>query len=64
VMLNMHDGELDFELPQLEGRTWTRVADTARSSPEDVAEAGAAAPVTDAKYWVQGRSVVILETDS
>jgi isoamylase len=64
VMLNMHDGELDFELPQLEGRAWRRVADTARPAPEDVAEAGAGAPVTDAKYWVQGRSVVILETDS
>jgi isoamylase len=64
VMLNMHDGELDFELPQLEGRAWRRVADTALPSPEDISEQGAGAPVTDAKYWVQGRSIVILETDS
>jgi glycogen operon protein len=64
VILNMHDGKLDFELPSLEGRTWKRVADTALPAPEDVAEPGTETLVTEPKYWAEGRSVVILETDS
>jgi isoamylase len=64
VMLNMHDGRLDFELPRLEGRTWKRVADTARPAPDDVSEPGSGEPVTEPRCWVEGRSVVILETDS
>jgi isoamylase len=64
VMLNMHDGRLDFELPSIPGRSWKRVADTARPAPEDIAEPGTETLVAEPKYWVEGRSVVILETDS
>jgi glycogen operon protein len=64
VLLNMHDGRLDFELPSLEGRSWKRVADTARPAPEDFSEPGSEPPVTEPTYWAEGRSVVILETDS
>jgi hypothetical protein len=60
----MHDTRLDFELPSLPGKTWKVVADTSRPSPEDIAEAGTGPAVTDPKHWVEGRSVVILETDS
>ncbi|OEU48277.1 MAG: glycogen debranching enzyme, partial [Desulfobacterales bacterium S3730MH5] len=60
VMMNMYEGELDFEIPPIEDRKWFRTADTAQDSPEDIAEPDREKPVTSSIYPVQGRSVVVL----
>jgi glycogen operon protein len=56
----MSDLSLDFELPELGGRRWSRVVDTAQLSPSDIAEPGAESPVTQPNYRAEGRSVVVL----
>jgi isoamylase len=60
VVLNMEDKELDFELPPMTGRSWYRLVDTARPSPEDFVERGQEVAITDATVSVSPRSVVIL----
>lgn len=60
VMMNMYEGELDFEIPPIEDRKWFRTVDTAQDSPEDIAEPDREKPVTNSIYPVQGRSVVVL----
>ena len=60
VMANMCEEELDFEIPPIQGRNWYRSVDTARSSPEDIAEPGEEKQETRDAYPVQGRSVVVL----
>ncbi len=60
VMMNMYEGELDFEIPPIEDRKWFRTVDTAQNSPDDIAEPHREKPVTGSIYPVQGRSVVVL----
>jgi isoamylase len=60
IMLNMFWEGLEFELPPVPGKTWTRVIDTSLPSPEDVVEPERAPVVAGEKYHVDGRSVVVL----
>jgi glycogen operon protein len=65
VILNMEDQDLDFELPELEGRSWHRAFDTALPSPEDASEPGAEPPVADTSaYRASARSAVVLVSPS
>jgi isoamylase len=59
-MLNMDDSAHDFAVPQLDDRQWMLFADTAKPSPEDIAEPGEEKPFDGDRYTVSGRSVVIL----
>jgi glycogen operon protein len=52
VMLNMHWGSLDFEVPEVEGRRWFKAVDTAAPGGEIEAP--------ESTIAVQGRSVVVL----
>ena len=60
VILNMYWEDLDFDIPDVDGRTWFRVVDTARPSPEDIVEPGQEVPISDGVYRAKGRSVVVL----
>ncbi len=60
VMLNMYDLGLDFDLPQVDGQQWVLAVDTARPSPDDIAEPGAEVPVEGTIHHVFGRSAVVL----
>lgn len=60
VMLNMYWGTLEFEVPQLSGREWYEVVDTAKPSPLDIAEPGQEAMFTGTTCSVVGRSIVVL----
>jgi glycogen operon protein len=60
AMLNMYWEPLDFELPEVPGRSWLRAVDTALEPPLDIADPGAEAPVAGNIYTLQGRSVVVL----
>jgi glycogen operon protein len=60
VMINMHSEALDFMVPAAPGRDWFRTVDTARPSPEDVAETGKEIPFNGTSYAVSARSVVVL----
>lgn len=60
IMLNMYWDPLSFQLPDIPERRWYRVADTAQSSPNDIAKIGEEVLIEDPCYLVTGRSVVIL----
>jgi isoamylase len=61
VILNMDGQDLDFDLPQLEGRSWHRAFDTALPSPEDASEPSAEPPLADdTTYRATARSAVVL----
>ena len=60
VMINMDDSPHDFAVPLGDGFRWTLFADTARESPDDIAEPGAEQPFEAERCAVAGRSVVIL----
>jgi glycogen operon protein len=60
VILNMHENPLDFELPAVAGREWCRAVDTARPSPDDIAEPGLEQPCDAPSYRAEARSVVVL----
>jgi isoamylase len=60
VMINGHWEDHDFAVPGRQASGWTRVVDTARSSPDDIVEPGAAPSVETATYLVRARSVVVL----
>jgi glycogen operon protein len=60
VMLNMDDCNLEFEIPVLQGKSWSRVIDTSLSSPDDIVDSGQEVPITDPTYYVNGRSIVVL----
>ena len=60
VMMNMDDSAHDFAVPLGDGFRWTLFADTARESPDDIAEPGAEQPFEAERCAVEGRSVVIL----
>jgi isoamylase len=63
VMVNAYWEALDFDLPPMPGASltgWCRWIDTARESPEDIADAPTAPPVREPQYRVAPRSVVVL----
>jgi isoamylase len=60
VMLNMYWEGLEFKLPEVQGRTWYRVADTSLASSNDIVEPGQEVMVSDNTYFVNDRSVVVL----
>ncbi|MEI7743212.1 MAG: glycogen debranching protein GlgX [Chloroflexota bacterium] len=60
VMLNMSWQEAAFDLPQVAGRSWHRVIDTALPSPSDIAGPGDEVAVAGTQYLVHDRSVVVL----
>jgi isoamylase len=60
VMMNMDDSPHDFAVPVSEDRGWYRFADTARSSPDDIADEGEEQPFEGGRCTVEGRSIVIL----
>jgi isoamylase len=60
VMLNMDDKTHEFAVPTEGGRSWLAFADTAKASPDDIAEPGKERPFEDERYAVEGRSIVIL----
>jgi glycogen operon protein len=60
VMINASRAPLAFVVQERDGPPWRRVIDTARESPEDIVEAGAAAPAPADPCVVAARSVVVL----
>src|SRR4030095_7834376 len=60
VMINGHWEDHDFTV--LEGcpSEWWHVLDTARPTPEDIAEPGSESKLESASYLVRARSVVVL----
>jgi glycogen operon protein len=60
AMLNMYWDAFDFEVPTVPGRRWYRIVDTARPSPEDIAEAAHQVPIDEQRVRVEGRSVLVL----
>ena len=61
VMMNMWEESLDFEVPTVEGRCWHIAVDTAREPLDDIVDdPGSEPPVSENKYTVQARSVVVL----
>jgi len=60
VMLNMDSASHDFAVPREGGKQWVVFADTARESPDDIAEFGQERPLEGERCTVDGRSIVIL----
>jgi glycogen operon protein len=60
VILNMYDLGLEFDLPQIDGHSWSVAVDTAKPSPLDIAEHGSELPVEGTTYNAFGRSAVVL----
>jgi len=60
VMMNMDDQTHDFAVPPGDGFRWLRFADTAKASPDDIAEPGEGRPFEGERCTVEGRSIVIL----
>ncbi len=60
VMLNMYWDALDFEVPEVPGRAWVKVVDTAAEPPHDFADPGRAERLDGPTCSVQGRSIVVL----
>jgi glycogen operon protein len=59
-MMNMYWEPLDFDLPEVAGRKWYRVADTSLAAPNDIVDPRGEAAVSGSTYAVAGRSVVVL----
>ena len=60
VMINGHWDDHAFSLPDGNARGWRRAVDTARRSPDDIAEPGHEPAVDSRHYTVRARSVVVL----
>jgi len=60
VMMNMYWEPLNFDIAPVNGREWYLAADTYQVSPMDFAKAGNEKQVTNSKYQVRERSIVIL----
>jgi glycogen operon protein len=62
VMMNMDDSPHEYAVPTDRERRWLVFADTAKASPDDIAEPGAERPLDGDRCLVEGRSIVILVT--
>jgi glycogen operon protein len=60
MMMDMHWGTLDMDIPTISGCQWTRVVDTSPPSPSDIAEPGTEMACPSQSYRVNGRSIVVL----
>lgn len=60
VMMNMYWDALTFELPEIKGYSWYRIADTSYASPKDFVEREDADCISGASYLLAGRSIAIL----
>ena len=60
LMFNMHWETLDFEIPQIEGRKWYKVVDTAEPSPTDILDPCQEVMISGNSFLVKDRSVVVL----
>ena len=60
VMLNMYCEALDFEVPQVDGRSWFKIVDTAAPTPNDIVDPEAALRLDKKVCVVEGRSIVVL----
>src|SRR5262249_43202479 len=60
VMMNMDWQDLEFQLPEVPGRSWYRAVDTFQPSPNDVVDPGQEVEITSSTYRVNNRSVVVL----
>jgi glycogen operon protein len=58
VLMNMDDAPHDFAVPP--DRRWLAFADTAKASPDDIAEPGQEPPLEGERCTVEGRSIVVL----
>jgi glycogen operon protein len=63
VMMNMDDSPHDFAVPADPDRGWHVFADTAKASPDDIAEPGEEKQLEGDRYSVEGRSIVILQSE-
>jgi glycogen operon protein len=62
VVANMGEEAVDAQLPEPPAaRSWRRIVDTARASPDDIVAAGDAARVEGQSYRAPSNSVVVLE---
>ena len=59
VMINGHWEDRTFTLPGGHGYRWRRAVDTARHSPDDIAEPGDEPALESTRYTVRARSVVV-----
>jgi glycogen operon protein len=65
VIINMEDGELDFEIPELmDGKSWKRFVDTALEYPNEIVEHGEEETIKNKSYSVNAHSIVILISES
>jgi glycogen operon protein len=64
VMISAYHEPLTFEIQEGRPGDWLRVVDTARESPDDIAEPGHEPPVNAREYRVEARSVVVLMKSS
>jgi glycogen operon protein len=60
VMMNMSMSDLDFDVPTIEGRSWTKAIDTAAPSPQDFPDPKDRAAVGGDSCPVQHHSIVVL----
>ena len=60
VMMNMDAQPLEFEVPEITGRSWNRAIDTSAASPYDIAEPGGEKPYPGGRCTVDHRSIVVL----
>jgi glycogen operon protein len=60
VMMNMYWEPLEFEVPQIAGRTWRKAIDTAAAPPADIFEAGQEPAFDSSRCTVTPRSITVL----
>jgi glycogen operon protein len=61
AVLNMSEGSIEAEIPELAGRAWYLAVDTAQSPPGDILEPPRQVPLSTRTCRVAPRSVVVLE---
>lgn len=59
VILNMHWENLEFEIPDITGKNWCKLIDTAEPSPKDIVEIEQGVVISSKNYLVKDRSVVV-----
>ncbi|SAK45269.1 glycogen debranching enzyme GlgX [Caballeronia calidae] len=62
IVFNMNDDARDVALPVLDNRSWRRIVDTARESPQDIVPDVETADIERGACRVEARSVVVLES--
>ncbi len=60
VMMNMDWVDLDFDIPEVEGRRWYRAIDTGAPAPDDIHAKGHEPFWEGGTYPVKNRSIVVL----